>query len=320
VNFDALRFFAATAVVWRHAVSSEALRPYAWIGWAGVSPFFLSISFVLLVGSLRCNPNRPLYTHIARRAHRLLIPFVVWDLIYLLARLGKQLALGQSVSVASMTDGVVSGVASQLWFLPALFLLSIPAFVTARYAIRNGRIPEVCAGLLFAGAALAVTPPPDPTAFGPAAYLADRIWTVLPAACWSLALGLAMPMVCPILDRCRYSGPIVLSIALVTVALMPGGYSVGLYSGMGVVWAMLAITRWENPVFDAVHRLGHLGFGVFLSHNLFVEGAQTGMALLGLPRSAGTDLVVFVIALVGSFWLAARMAQTRIGRFLMPSR
>ena len=142
VFLDGLRGFAIMMVVATHAIAyakvDQSLSTILsfWIQSVAVPPFFLADGF-LFVRSLRKNTKFSYLDYCARSARRLLLPWILFSLLYMIFRAGFEfMAHPQDFVVLGQTFGDLlkvvyySSVSAQLYFLPALFLIRSISFAT----------------------------------------------------------------------------------------------------------------------------------------------------------------------------------------------
>lgn len=142
VFLDGLRGFAIAMVVATHAIAyaqvDKSLTTFLsfWIQSLAVPPFFLADGF-LFVRSLERNRNFSFIDYCARSARRLLLPWLLFSLFYMVFRAGFELVVKPHDSVViGQTFGELlkvfyySSISAQLYFLPALFLMRSASFAT----------------------------------------------------------------------------------------------------------------------------------------------------------------------------------------------
>jgi len=120
INVERLRFLAAFGIVLFHTagVEFDLLRR---IGYSGL-PVFLMIFVGLLFHQ---KTNLPLREYTVRRMRRLLVPWFIWSLIYLVALVAKRAVYGQSLRGLFSVSHLVTGMSIHLWYLPYAFLASV---------------------------------------------------------------------------------------------------------------------------------------------------------------------------------------------------
>ncbi len=96
-------------------------------------PFFLTVAFYFGRKSILSNEIK---TYITNRFRRIIIPYIVWSCVYLLARfisymMGDKLSFEKLIS-DPMRIIFLGGASVQLYFLPMLFIGSIVAFPLTR--------------------------------------------------------------------------------------------------------------------------------------------------------------------------------------------
>ncbi len=104
-SVDYLRFIGALGIIQFHMA-----LPGAWIGLSALPMF---VTLIVLYGT-----DRPLIAH----ARRLLIPWVVWSVIYGVGKLVQAKLLDQPFVSEFAPWMVLTGLSLHLWFLPFAFL------------------------------------------------------------------------------------------------------------------------------------------------------------------------------------------------------
>lgn len=105
-SIDYLRFVGALGIVLFHMG-----LPGAWIGLSALPMFVALIVYYGL--------DRPVMTH----ARRLLIPWVIWSIVYAAGKLGQVVFMDKPVSEEFAPWMVLTGSSLHLWFLPFSFLV-----------------------------------------------------------------------------------------------------------------------------------------------------------------------------------------------------
>jgi peptidoglycan/LPS O-acetylase OafA/YrhL len=176
---DYCRLLAAFGILWFHT-ETTGYR----IGYVAV-PFFL----VLL--------SLPSRSGLADRAGRLLWPFVIWSVIYALARIAPALHSGGDLFGWWKPSMIFTGTSTHLWFLPFAFLVAAVA------PVLRGSGLALVAPVLAAGFLALVGEPAFPPlyqwSFGliPAlvgfAWYRAGVWAVVPLVASFLVLELFRP-------------------------------------------------------------------------------------------------------------------------------
>jgi surface polysaccharide O-acyltransferase-like enzyme len=152
---DGFRGYAIAMVVATHAIAYANLELSIvsvisfWVQAVAVPPFFLADGF-LFVQRLQKNPHLLYAAYCIRSARRLLIPWICFSSLYLVLRAGFEFVghppitfvLGHNLGEI-LQAVYYSSISSQLYFLPALFIVRLLSFAT-RYLIA---LPST--GLIF---------------------------------------------------------------------------------------------------------------------------------------------------------------------------
>ncbi len=107
-SVDYLRFLGALGIVLFHMG-----LPGAWVGLAALPMFVTLIVFYGL--------DRPLAAH----ARRLLIPWVIWSVVYGCGKLAQMILEGTSFGSEFAPWMIMTGTSLHLWFLPFVFLFLV---------------------------------------------------------------------------------------------------------------------------------------------------------------------------------------------------
>src|SRR3954462_7074517 len=132
VALDAMRCLAAAGVVFVHSIQSPRLIPFAEIGHLSV-PFYLFVALFMLGRSSEREPQRSGRAYLIGRFKRLYLPFLLWSVIYGIARSVKRVTVSGQSPLELSPRIFWSGTQYHLWFLPFLLAVSvIAALVHAR--------------------------------------------------------------------------------------------------------------------------------------------------------------------------------------------
>lgn len=319
-SFDAARLIAVLGIIYIHAAESAQLATFGWIGTFGV-PFYLFASLYFQARSFRRHPERQLQDYVLLRVRRLYLPFVAWMLIYLLARNFKHIAISHQPLVPLRYWHFWTGTANHLWFLPMLVGVTILSGALCRAFIyrRTTRWATivVCAilGVLFAIA-------PRPSWFNHVSddqgYFLYQCWKVLPSV--FLGIALAWPLAWQSVGRVVLNPLLGVMGATLTLVMITSQITYG-YSRIdrtlsGLGWFIAALVAWRGPWVKWAARLGRHGYGIYLSHILFVEGFQAVGHKLGYGISVQFDLLCILAAIIGSTIVAIQLDRNRRLRWL----
>lgn len=263
------------------------------------------------------------FTH--KRLFHILAPFVVWSVLYVLARGVNYVMFGKVTGLRLTPDILIYGTTHHLWFLPylaAVSLLILPVvYACMGSAIRQRVLATVLivTAIVLTFAGLPGWLPQDKTSV---TFLITTVFLRSPAFLIGTAFGLLYASNL----RLRISMPV--GISLACIAVFAGGCatafseteSVNLaFCRVAAVCAFLAaMMPWRESLIQGGAKLGALGFGVYLCHLLFVEAGHSFVTAMKLPTGIGTDMTVFVLAVVASFATAAAMKRCQSLRWLVP--
>lgn len=291
-TLDYARLLAAFGIVLFHSGA-----PGSVIGYAAL-PFFLMLLMVMALPGARQHG----FTHFAAgRARRLLVPWLIWSVIYGGLKLAEALVTHRTLASEFHLTMLLTGPAIHLWFLPFAFAACLMLYPLAR--LPHGAETEVAslAGLsamaLGALALQKIVPLPVP--------LAQWVFSV-PA----VALGLAFALL-----HGKILRPV--SVAAVFVAATALAWSLGWTTGLlQLVLAVgaLILCLQIRLAGTAVSRVAaDASLGVYLCHPLISSVLQRTIPLdpHGLTFCALTFLGALLLALgIGATtrWLEKRSA------------
>jgi peptidoglycan/LPS O-acetylase OafA/YrhL len=311
---DAVRFFAAAAVVLVHAVESQALG-----GWINLFrfavPFYLFASMYYQADSLRRRPDQPLGAYCVKRFKRLYGPFLAWSAIYFVARDIKRVTMIDYPPLHPSASMLWTGTEYHLWFLPFLLVASIISAVCCRAILRapSLRWPAVTLALAAIVAVVLVHRPQAlADDFNGPTYAFWQMWWALTSVLSGMAFAwivvfssaplLGVPAIVGI-------GGIVLAAWMLVQQALHGWLMLPrALSGFGCMLAALA--PWRGPLVQGFARLGRFGYGIYLSHVLVVEMIRATMHHLGFDSTIWLDLLVFALGFAGSISIAKLLART----------
>jgi hypothetical protein len=277
---------ATHALAYTHVESSEIIR--FWVQTVAVPPFFL-VDGYLFLGALRKQPEFLYGDYLFKSARRLLIPWVVFTVLYGLLRaffeykglLETRVILGRGTSDI-LHAAYYSEISAQMYFLLSLFVIRALSFITRGLATsRPMWIVAIWAACTIAWANMTGL-------FGDENGL-DPIFH----AFWGLQfylLGMVLHVYREVLDKYAWA----CSAAAISFLLLwrstPGASPlVGQYLYIGSVYFII-IAGYAHAMFFAV--LGKFTMGIFLFHApIVVKGAS----LIVPALVQGTDLLQYVL-------------------------
>jgi surface polysaccharide O-acyltransferase-like enzyme len=160
VGIDLIRGIAAYGVAILHSgdittgtsISFWATQVQRFCGFT--VPFFLIASFYLSINQIHTNGKT---TSLLSRFQRLIIPYLVWSLLYVLMRWIKLVGLQESINTEKITDFVaivfMGSAGIHLYFIPLIFVGFLFLGIVARLV--NRRITLISLSFLFLFSCLA---------------------------------------------------------------------------------------------------------------------------------------------------------------------
>ncbi|HEX8342015.1 MAG TPA: acyltransferase [Tepidisphaeraceae bacterium] len=289
---DAVRMLAGLGVVWVHTFPANDGPAAQHAGRFSV-PFFTIIAVWLM--ARRPYPREPLVvalptwgTFVRTRFQRLYVPFLIWNVVYTIARMAKG-----TLGVTDLDVGwFFGGASTQLWFL--LFLLIVQCVV------RGMQIAASCGAFwrvaMIGSCAVGMLPLFDQdftihTGRPSLDYFIQVSWHALPSACIGTATAL--------LGLHRWAVPPGLCLvclgltgaAIAAVMLHGRMYAVETLSGLTL--ALASISRFNGKAIRYLGALGAYSLGIYLVHTGVLDAVRFAV---DRPR-IGTDIP----SLVGVF-------------------
>lgn len=299
---DHTRLLAAFGIVLFHTGA-----PGGGIGYAAL-PFFLIV--LLMLGGAAA-ARQPFGAYAARRARRLLLPWLLWSGVYGGLKLAEALVEGQPLDSAFFPWMLLTGPAIHLWFLPFAFAASlllpglmriaqpapVPVSLSAALSDRRGLLLVLCGGAALAALALAqggILPAP----------LAQ--WReALPAICLGFGFAVAARRAHALIAF----GGICLAAGLGALAL---GWTDGLPQLAVALLGLGVCLAWPRPATPLSSLLGQSALGVYLVHPLVIAVL---LRATPLPEaSLALALVATGISLGLTLALSALLRVRRTGR------
>lgn len=310
---DFTRLTAAYSIVWLHTVRSPELVHWSRLGRFAV-PFFTAGAVFFAIDGVRRKPNRSFREYTVNRFWRIYLPFLTWSLIYVLLKGVKKFALPDEPNDFGGIAVLWTGTYFHLWFMPFILAVTLGAFAIGKLA--TGRVALPLSGTMLAlGIVIASIRPP--------AWIANDsdflslAWDALPAACW----GVALALICQGRSQQWISNWVATAVSVCAFAFLIGWLMVfgrnTLVENAAGFTLLIAALQPDSPHWvQRVGRFGSVAFGIYLAHMLLVKLCESAVTKLHWPVSWELDLAIFVVAAVGSTWLAWVLARSRHTRWL----
>lgn len=306
-SLDAIRCLAALGIIWVHAIDSTALADFKVLGRFGV-PFYLCAAVLLLMRSFRRDPQKRIDLYLGVRAQRLLIPFLAWNFLFL----GMRAAAPGGSALEIHPYLLLSGSLIHLWFLPFLFMVTVVATIVAKASVGSIR-RRILLSLMFASLSVLLMLHTRPTWMdltGPEGFFFAQAWKSLPEATMALAVALIVPW--KVTSR-RW----LVLMGIVGTVLLVGAMSQQYLEGenramrslSGVGLLMLAFAPLPRSAGTIASLVGRHAFGIYLTHQFFIEVLRFAAYRSGVTPSAGFDVFTFMFTVVGSVLLTVTLAR-----------
>ena len=274
-DIEVLRILSMFGIVWFHT------NPYQWrsVTYAGL------VIFLILTPYLSGNHSKP----IINRTKRLILPWLIWMIIYA----AINLILSKPFSASdSLIITLISGTCFHLWFLPFIFLVHI-IFDKAKDNIPATTLSRA-AGILAVGVLLTcqIWREPSLTLGYPFAQWAHALIGILIGV---FMWGLASPI--PLKDKL-----ILMTIIGVTLIMFPvKGVGIPYFIGTVIFTAIIKRNYTDLISLDPTP-ISKLMFGVYLIHPIII-GLYSAM---GIGLADLKPVIVFMIS-TGVIWLIRKL-------------
>ncbi len=331
-GFDIVRALAATSVIWVHIGRSPEWRDANMTAAGSWGTAFLnSLAGFFVVWGLTKRGARDAPRFALHRIWRLYGSFLIWCVIYLLARVVNYVVFGKVTSLALPAQGLSTweqvrayaseavalaffGTSHHLWFLPYLLVITLATLPLVALSVRS-REAMLTGAMLAAlvSLALLITPEPSWISASDLRYVVlTHIYLRSPGYLTGLAFGLwtaagFRPRI-TMHTALTCIGVVVIAMYLSLTTDLPRH----LLNRAGATAAFIvALAPWEGRIASAIGRLGRLGFGVYLCHVLFIEGYYSTAHAMRIQMSLGVDLAVFGLSVVSSFGAAYLLSRVK---------
>ncbi len=286
-NVEGLRILAGFGIVWFHTENAAARS----IGYAGL-PVFLMVFCALTVSRQR-HDEESVSIFAKRKALRLIKPWVFWSIVYLVAKVAKQIYLREALAGFLEGNMLFVGTHIHLWYLPYAFMASLVIFPLRRLGVQSQhhRTLLLAVGISFILLVLC----PVVMVFFELPLPVPQWLFGLPAVLLGVAIGMAHSRLNCSKQRLFYL-MLVLSTVFICLLMKHLGYRrLATPYSIAVVLVCGAFV-WNGRLRKSLHKWASLTYGIYLIHPL------VGMML----RHGGMDrvspwvmmLVVFLLSSV----------------------
>jgi peptidoglycan/LPS O-acetylase OafA/YrhL len=316
-TIDAIRVFAAAGIVFVHAVEAPFFDKWGNLFRFGV-PFFLFASLYFQSLSLRRNADRPLGRFIAERFARLYLPFLVWGLIYLLARDAERITINHLPPVRLRLSMLWTGTEYHLWFLPFLLAWVIALAVLYHALIRRDSRWRwlVIAAAVVAGCVAAARPAPTLPDASVMTYdnpaITYAYWSMAaPAALGAIAFACLMamgPAIYSVPAPLGWAGLALVAACSIRQALHGIELAPRALTGLGSM--LVALVPWKSSAIPPLARIGRRGYGIYLCHVIPVEMIHIIFHHLHLGPSPWLDVANFAVSFVGAIGIVLLLEKS----------
>lgn len=299
-SIDLLKILSAYGIVWFHS-GAVSFRLFAYAG----LPIFVMLTAIL---SAQSASKYPLGQFARQRAWRLLEPWLVWCLIYLLLWVGYNTLRNKPMHWHFKPNMLLVGTATHLWYLPFALGIGLISYGLLRITARVA--PSLVVPVVFLGAVAGMTPiwgwihhgeMPEP--FGQWLFSAPAVllgFGMFLATHRRPKAGLTAAMIWPgaalgILTLAMASGFIAPEVALPYVV------------ALAAILVALNVTIRSNAIIEF---LAPLSFGIYLIHIAVIPFTEQL-----LKRYAGPE-VCAVLNMVASTVLAWLILKTPLRRWV----
>jgi peptidoglycan/LPS O-acetylase OafA/YrhL len=280
-------------------------------------PYFLVISLFFFIKKVRSLPS----PHIGRlRLDRILVPYAVWSLVYVLTRWLKFRINSQSFSVDFIPALFYGGGAVHLYFIPLLLMLQ--AFAFGFCLIAKGAKCWPAALFAIAGAALFGYLGSVNNFFGFQNAMQTGFLYVLLAFILVLTQSTVVGR-----NVTAIIGMLFIVLFIACFSLMPSSALLGMWParpliGFGISAFALSLPLKSSNNFTSV--ILSCSYGIFLAHFLFLESFEFALPRIGLelvPYSSAVKIVFsFLIASCSIVFVLIARKSKLLGYLLFGER
>ena len=294
-GFDAIRVFAAFSVVWIHgcvtsttAIKMDVFNQYA-------VPVFIAISFFLYTQQLATNPKLSFSNIITSKFQRLMIPYFIWTIIYLLIRLFKSSYIKDPIDLNPVAIIFFRGTSYQLWFLPNLFYLSILFFPLIKYLMNKQKLFNAVF-ISIAAAALIIR-------CNVRSDISEKGWferhamlyvipSLIPAAA-GVFLYYNYKFIKRVYTKLNFTVSLfILCIIFFSQYFIDQYWIIMLFT----VLLLLFFTFYVQNVSPALKRISVNSMGIYLAHGVFLEGIKTFLKIKKVKVQGLTETFFLIVA------------------------
>lgn len=291
-GLDFLRIAGAVAVILIHAAGGTVLSEYTAFTRFAV-PFFASSAAFLAYLSGARSSSKSITSYARARFSRLYVPFLVWTAIYIALR-----SFGGAIGdVSHLELGIYTlwtGSANHLWFLPFVLFVTCISFAAGKLACsRTGAMAVIASCLVLA--LMAFLRQPD-LSWG---YTLRLALANAPTVLIAIALAAADHQ-WALTARAGSAGAVLAAIGFfVLLALLTIFGRDRIWENLaGTTSLLLGLTWMRGQRYPWLALLSSFTYGIYLSHIMFVEGAEDLLALVGVSYAPLVASLVFVLSIV----------------------
>lgn len=285
-GFDYLRVIAMAAVIYVHGCDTNPTAESATRMLSFPVPCFLLMSAFLAQWTII--DKRRSYVELMRnKLTRLAAPFLAWSVVYLVVRLLKSFATGQTIDSDLMGCIFWGDAAHQLYFIPLLiyfFAFWIPPMRLAPN--HNALLALIC--VVGIAVALFVEKPLNESLPANRYFIAKNlVW---------FPVGMLLALVMRRLGEWRrlLFWPSVVAFAVLMVTRQWNVYAI-------TISLFLIACSVQSPPNKIWTALSAISFGIYLVHVLFIESFQFAIPRIGLPlESLPVTLTVIIASALAS--------------------
>lgn len=336
---DAARLLATFGIVWTHITEGQGqTAELATLGRFGTSFYVIAAALFAVQTSIR-TPNRPFFSELKRKAHRLLWPFVLWSLIYACYYSYRDFRDQATWEELTFWWGPVAGTAVHLWFLPFVFFWSLLASLITPLLLRRSALSILTFGGLIAAlsywycyAHLFLTVD-RPWLWSMHLHRLDRWIVEIPPFIAAVVGSLAYYRLAEEqrLSITRHFKTIAIVSALsfvgvqviywvmleeISNATLSEGRFVANVAGLAILCTFLALAR--TPFVQRLAPLGRYTYLAFLCHMLLIEMLREPFSALPGYGSVIFSLFTSVLVLAGSLLVSYTIRKTPALKWLRP--
>ena len=301
ITLDAVKVLAAISIIWLHTVMHLPQLEFTSVLGRFAVPFFACTSVFIIFIKVINQPKVGFREYLISRLKRIYLPFLTWSIIYLLIRYGKCWITNLCTKITLDLDIFWTGTANHLWFLPFILVVSLSAFLLAKFVARYPKT-QIWLALIALMAGILVLIKPNYALTYQIGYTFALSYQALPAVLWAISLAI-LDRLFNFRDNNNFYFLPWLSIVMVisfSILMLVQGRNLFLENIGGVCLLLFSLT-YQNTrlkILEKIAAFSSYSYGIYLVHILFVEGFQQLANLMNISATTFLYLGIFLLSLI----------------------